>query len=65
MTSTAAPRSTDPGIRSVAPTFLVSDVAATVAWRRDHLGVHPAGNAPAQPPGVGLRDACIRVDGAA
>lgn len=52
MTSTTAPRSTDLGIRSVAPTFLVSDVATTVAWYCDRLGFHLAGNAPAQPPYV-------------
>ncbi|HEX5179583.1 MAG TPA: VOC family protein [Gemmatimonadaceae bacterium] len=52
MTHATAPRSTSAAIRSVAPTFLVSDIAATVDWYVANLGFELAGTHPAQPPYV-------------
>jgi catechol 2,3-dioxygenase-like lactoylglutathione lyase family enzyme len=52
MTHAAAPRSASVTIRSAAPTFLVSDIAATVDWYAANLGFEKAGSLPAQPPYV-------------
>lgn len=52
MTTVTAHGAAHTAIRSVAPTFLVSDVAATVEWYRERLGFRLAGNAPNDPPYV-------------
>lgn len=46
MTTATAHSAADTAIHSVAPTFLVSDIAATVEWYREHLGFHVAGSVP-------------------
>lgn len=40
----------DVNIRSIVPTFLVSDVAATAEWYAGHLGFHTAGTVPRKAP---------------
>lgn len=52
MTHATAPHSATTVIRSVAPTFLVSDIAATVEWYAANLGFAMTGNVPAKPPFV-------------
>jgi catechol 2,3-dioxygenase-like lactoylglutathione lyase family enzyme len=52
MTHATARRSTDITIHSATPTFLVSDVAATVDWYAANLGFHKTGSLPKQPPYV-------------
>jgi len=52
MTHAAATPSAGTHIRSVAPTFLVSDIAATVDWYVANLGFEKAGSAPERPPYV-------------
>lgn len=52
MTHATAPRSTDITIRSAVPTFLVSDVAATVDSYAANLGFQKTGSLPKQRPYV-------------
>lgn len=52
MTHATAPRSAGVAVRAAAPTFLVSDVAATIDWYAANLGFEKTGSVPAQPPYV-------------
>ncbi|HEX6807766.1 MAG TPA: VOC family protein [Gemmatimonadaceae bacterium] len=52
MTHIAASRSTDITIHAAAPTFLVSDIAATIDWYVANLGFVKAGSVPEKPPYV-------------
>jgi catechol 2,3-dioxygenase-like lactoylglutathione lyase family enzyme len=52
MPTTSSPAQTDVVIRSIAPTFLVADVATTARWYATHLGFELAGSSPKQEPYV-------------
>jgi uncharacterized glyoxalase superfamily protein PhnB len=52
MQITSSPAQTDVVVRSIAPTFLVADVATTARWYATHLGFRIAGSSPAQEPYV-------------